>query len=81
MRYVRIEPTVSVLGNILLGGDGSKSNRLAVGDAPSRLALRKLATANNMKAMDVSLTSFADEEWNAEFSRVAEMMASPTGCT
>jgi len=34
-----------------------------------------------MKAMDVSLTSFADEEWNAEFSRVAEMMASPTGCT
>lgn len=85
MRSVRIDPTVSVSGNILSGGEGSKSNRLAVGEAASRLALSKVAAANNMKAMDVSLTSFAatesptDEEWNAEFTRVAEMLASPTG--
>ena len=73
MRSVRIDPTMS-------GGGGSKSNRLAVGEAASRLGMGKIPSS--IKGMDVSLSSFAgteapsDEEWNAEFERVAESMKS-----
>lgn len=76
MRSVRIDPSVSTSGNVLsTGGDGSKSNRLAVGEAASRLGLGKISAA--LDGMDVSLSSFAgtesptDEEWDAEFGRVA----------
>eukprot|EP00580_Thalassiosira_gravida_P016096 CAMPEP_0201668628 /NCGR_PEP_ID=MMETSP0494-20130426/20291_1 /ASSEMBLY_ACC=CAM_ASM_000839 /TAXON_ID=420259 /ORGANISM="Thalassiosira gravida, Strain GMp14c1" /LENGTH=578 /DNA_ID=CAMNT_0048149093 /DNA_START=132 /DNA_END=1868 /DNA_ORIENTATION=- len=79
-RAVRIDPTISTSGNVL-GGDGStKSNRLSVGEATSRLGLGKVKSAT--AKMDVSLSSFvgtappSDEEWNAEFARVVEMMAS-----
>jgi len=81
MRSVRIDPTVSVTGNVVSGGDGSKSNRLAVACAASRLALGKVPSASALD-LDVSLTSFdgievpTDEEWNAEFARVADMMSS-----
>src|SRR6056300_455763 len=74
-RSVRIDPTVA-------GGDmGSKSNRLALGEAASRLGLGKVDGVDVGK-MDVSLSSFAgteaptDEEWNAEFKRVSQMMTS-----
>ena len=76
-RSVRIDPTIA-------GGDaGSKSNRLALGEAASRLGLGKISTSSTTKAtMDVSLSSFAGtdpptgEEWNAEFERVTKMMSS-----
>lgn len=77
-RSVRIDPTIA-------GGDSSsKSNRLALGEAASRLGLGKVAATND-GGMYVSLSSFAgteaptDEEWNAQFDRVTKMMAaSPT---
>lgn len=84
MRSVRIDPTVSVSGNVLSGGEGSKSNRLAVGEAASRLGLGKVSAAST-RNMDVALTSFdgtespTDEEWNAEFGRAADMMTAPSG--
>jgi len=74
-RSVRIDPTIA-------GGDaGSKSNRLALGEAASRLGLGKI-TSTTKATMDVSLSSFAGtdpptgEEWNAEFERVTKMMGS-----
>mmetsp|Transcript_29721 Transcript_29721/g.54561 ORF Transcript_29721/g.54561 Transcript_29721/m.54561 type:complete len:598 (+) Transcript_29721:10-1803(+) len=80
LRSVRIDPTVSTSGNVA-GVDGTtRSNRLTVGEATSRLGLGKVKSATSN--MDVSLSSFvgtappSDEEWNAEFTRVAEMMAS-----
>lgn len=73
LRSVRIDPTVS-------GGDtGSKTNRLSMGEAASRLGLGKVASSPKM---DVSLSSFAgtdspdEEEWTAEFARAAEMTSS-----
>lgn len=82
MRSVRIDPTVSVSGNV---NGMSKSNRLALGEAASRLGLGKISSASTPtnKKMDVSLSSFAgtdaptDEEWTAEFGRIQELMSSP----
>merc|ERR1711966_256407 len=81
MRSVRLDPTVSMAGNVVTGGDGSKSNRLAVACAASRLALGKVPSASVLD-LDVSLSSFdgtedpTDEEWNAEFARVVDTMSS-----
>eukprot|EP00578_Thalassiosira_sp_NH16_P000713 CAMPEP_0181138690 /NCGR_PEP_ID=MMETSP1071-20121207/34380_1 /TAXON_ID=35127 /ORGANISM="Thalassiosira sp., Strain NH16" /LENGTH=574 /DNA_ID=CAMNT_0023225541 /DNA_START=116 /DNA_END=1841 /DNA_ORIENTATION=+ len=70
-RSVRIDPTVA-------GGDATaKSNRLALGEAASRLGLGRVDTP--AEKMDVSLSSFAgtdaptEEDWNAQFARIAEM--------
>jgi hypothetical protein len=78
-----MDPTISVSGNILSGG--SKSNRLAIGAAATRLGLGKISIPSKIGGIDVSLSSFAgtdgptEEEWNAEFNRVSEMLSSPTG--
>lgn len=79
-RSVRIDPTIA-------GGDmGSKTNRLALGEAASRLGLGKVDCSSSSNTMvDVSLSSFAgteaptDEEWNAEFNRVSKMISSGAG--
>lgn len=82
-RSVRIDPTISVSGNVLSGGAGSRSNRQSVGEAASRLGMGKIDGV--IAGMDVSLSSYAGsdaptgEEWNAEFGRAAEMMSSPSG--
>jgi len=83
LRSVRIDPTVSAAGNVLSGSDSSvRSNRLAVGEAASRLSLGKLSSK---AGLDVSLSSFAgtspptDEEWTAEFSRAASAPTSGVG--
>lgn len=84
MRSVRLDSTVSMTGNVVTGGDGSKSNRLAVACAASRLALGKVPSASVLD-LDVSLSSFdgtedpTDEEWNAEFARVIDTMSSTNG--
>ncbi|KAL3793395.1 hypothetical protein HJC23_001843 [Cyclotella cryptica] len=83
MRSIRIDPTISVSGNILSGG--SKSNRLAVGSAITRLSLTKVDKPDNRNGIDVALSSYpgtmppTEEEWNAEFDRVVQMISSPTG--
>lgn len=81
MRSIRIDPTISVSGNVL-SSQGSKSNRLAVG-----LALTKIGLSNNLpnNPVDVALSSYSgsiaptDDEWKAEFDRVFTLLSSPSG--
>ena len=83
MRSIRIDPTISVSGNILSGG--SKSNRLAVGAAAIRLGQGKITIPKQVGGIDVSISSSTgtdsptEEEWDAEFNRVSEMLESPSG--
>jgi len=83
MRSIRIDPTISVSGNILSGG--SKSNRLAVGSAITRLGLTNVNIPNNINGIDVAISSYpgsvapTEEEWNSEFDRVLQLVSSPTG--
>lgn len=82
MRSIRIDPTISVSGNVI--AEGSKTNRVAVGAVASRLGMEKIAVPKK-SGIDVSLSSFAgtetptEAEWNKEFSRVMELILSPSG--
>jgi len=75
-RSVRIDPTLSSSGNVMVG-DGSRTNRLSAGEAGARLALRKLSS----KGGEVLLSSFAgdespgEDEWSAEFDRVNDLVS------
>ena len=40
MRSIRIDPTISVSGNVIAGG--SKTNRVAIGTMASRLGMKKI---------------------------------------
>ena len=86
LRSARIDPTISISGNVGGGGD-TRSNRLAVGEVASQLGLGMIHTATSsskMPLLDVSLSSFAgtesptNEEWNAEFERVLANVKSTT---
>ncbi len=83
MRSIRIDPTISVSGNVIAGG--SKTNRVAIGAMASRLGMKKIDVTKKSGGVDVSLSSFAgtenpsESEWNAEFERVMELIASPSG--
>lgn len=95
MRSIRIDPTISTSGNVLSGGEGNKSNRLAVGSSLLRLA--KLKQGNNgidgdaiinNNNIDVALSSYpgldppTDQEWTAEFQRAIQRISSaPSGET
>lgn len=81
-RSIRVDPTVSVSGNIMMG-ETTRSSRHAVGEAAALLALEKV-TANG--GLDVCLTSLRGndpvsiEEWQKELDRVAAMsVASVSG--
>ena len=81
-RSIRVDPTVSVSGNIMMG-ETTRSSRHAVGEAAALLALGKV-TANG--GLDVCLTSLRGndpvsiEEWQKELDRVAAMsVASVSG--
>ena len=82
MRSIRIDPTISVSGSAIAGG--SKTNRVAVGAVASRLGMEKIELPKR-SGIDVSLSSFAgtdtptEEEWKKEFSRVIELISSPSG--
>ncbi|KAL9189996.1 hypothetical protein ACHAXT_009671 [Thalassiosira profunda] len=82
LRSVRIDPTVSASGNVLSGDGASKSNRLTVAEAASRLGMGHIDGGDGM---DVALSSFAgtesptDEEWSAEFQRATEARSNPAG--
>ncbi|KAL7471232.1 hypothetical protein ACHAXS_011521, partial [Conticribra weissflogii] len=95
MRSIRIDPTISLSGNIL-SGEGSKTNRLSLGEAASRLALRKILLPSNLSnaqvqddrdpaLLDLSLTSFrgtdppTEDEWQTQFARLFERLSSPSG--
>ena len=82
MRSIRIDPTISVSGNVIAGG--SKTNRVAIGAVASRLGMGKINVPKK-SGIDVSLSSFAgtetptEAEWSKEFSRVMELISSPSG--
>lgn len=95
MRSIRIDPTISLSGNVL-SGEGSKTNRLSIGEAASRLALRKISLPSNLSnaqgqddqdpaLLDISLTSFTgtdaptEDEWQTQFTRLFERLSSPSG--
>ena len=90
MRSVRIDPAVVAptsasawaAGGGVGGGMGYRSNRLAVAEAASRLGLGLIPSAASASGtVEVSLSSFpgtdapTDEEWDAEFRRVASEAA------
>lgn len=74
-RSIRVDPTVSVSGNMMMG-ETTRSSRHAVGEAAALLALEKV-TANG--GLDVCLTSLRGndpvsvDEWQKELDRVAAM--------
>lgn len=74
-RAIRVDPTVSVSGNIMMG-EMTRSSRHAVGEAAALLALEKVKAKGGL---DVCLTSLrgkdpvAVEEWQKELDRVAAM--------
>lgn len=83
MRSIRIDPTISVSGNILSGG--SKSNRVSVGSLLRRLATNKVDIPASIGGVDVALSSYpgtelpTEAEWKTEFSRALNMLSSPSG--
>lgn len=82
MRSVRIDPTYSVSGNLMLSKDTTRSSRLAVGEAA---ALMVLENVDIQPGLDVSLSSLRGKEpvprtfWNDEFTRVLSLLASGQG--
>ena len=80
-RSVRVDPTIA--GSLASGNGASKTNRLNVAEAAARLGLGRIRGPGG--GMDVSLSSYAgsespaDDEWRAEFDRVLEALASPSG--
>lgn len=81
MRSVRIDPTISISGNAMMGS-ATRSSRLSLGAAAAQMALRAVPLSDGI---DVCLTSqrgtdaTTGEEWKAEFGRVEEMLSSGAG--
>lgn len=76
MRAVRVDPTLSLSGNLMMGSS-TRSSRHAVGQAAALMALDKVPM---QAALDVCVSSLRgsdelDEEvWQQEFRRVAKML-------
>ena len=74
-RSIRVDPTVSVSGNIMMG-EMTRSSRHAVGEAAALLALERVKASGGL---DVCLTSLRGndpvdiEDWQKELDRVASM--------
>jgi hypothetical protein len=79
MRSVRVDPTLSVSGNLMMGSS-TRSSRHAVGDAAALLALGKVKVEAR-EGLDVCVSSLrgseviSDQAWDLEFQRVQSMMA------
>ncbi len=76
MKAIRIDPTISVSGNTMMG-DSSRSSRLSVGEAAVRMATKSVDISGNL---DVCITSLSgmespdDEDWAEDFARVQKAM-------
>jgi hypothetical protein len=79
MRSVRVDPTLSISGNLMMGSS-TRSSRHAVGDAAALLALGKVKVEAR-EGLDVCVSSLrgsevvSDQAWDLEFQRVQSMMA------
>ena len=83
LRSVRIDPSSTTTADGGGGGTGDmgyRSNRLSVAEATARLGLGRVGSTTAKTMMEISLLSFpgtdgpTDEEWEAEFRRVASEM-------
>ncbi len=76
MKAIRIDPTISVSGNTMMG-DTSRSSRLSVGEAAVRMATKSVDISSGL---DICITSLSgmespdDEEWSEDFARVQKSM-------
>jgi len=81
MMAVRIDPTVSVSGNTMMG-ESSRSSRLAVGEAAVRMATKSIPLST--ASLDVCLTSLTgmegpdEEDWVDDFKRAQQAATSPS---
>lgn len=77
-RSIRVDPTVSVSGNLMMG-ETTRSSRHAVGEAAALLALNKVKASGGL---DMCLSSLRGsdfvtvDEWQKELDRVAQMATS-----
>jgi hypothetical protein len=80
MRSVRMDPSLSVSGNI---GTGTRSSRHAVGEAAALIALQELpVSASNLDvcvSSQVGTDPITIEMWEAELKRVEDMLKSGQG--
>jgi len=77
-RTVRVDPTLSVAGNLMMGKT-TRSSRHAVGEAAALLALQKVPTAAGLDICVSSLTGTDPcdlETWQAEFERCEKKISS-----
>jgi len=82
MRSVRVDPTLSVSGNLMMGSN-TRSSRHAVGEAAALLAAGKIPIGAGGLDVCVSSQLGSDpvplESWEKEFQRVEKMLSSPDG--
>jgi hypothetical protein len=77
-RSIRVDPTMSVSGNLMMG-ETTRSSRHAVGEGAALLALNKVKASGGL---DVCLSSLRGsdfvtiDEWQKELDRVAQMATS-----
>jgi hypothetical protein len=81
MRIARVDPTLSVAGNVMMGSS-TLSSRLAVGEAAVLMALGKVSISSDM---DVCVSSqrgteqMTIDQWEEEFERVKTMISTGQG--
>ncbi|CAB9522768.1 expressed unknown protein [Seminavis robusta] len=79
-RSVRIDPTLTVTGNVMMGKN-TRSSRHSVGEAAARILLDKVSATG----LDLCLSSqmgsdlVGEETWQEEFQRSAKMLESGAG--
>lgn len=78
MRAVRVDPTLSVAGNVMMGS-ATRSSRHAVGEAAALMALGKVSFQDGI---DVCVSSLRGTEkpsldsWNEDFARLEKALSS-----
>uniref|UniRef100_A0A7S3DNQ2 Uncharacterized protein n=1 Tax=Entomoneis paludosa TaxID=265537 RepID=A0A7S3DNQ2_9STRA len=82
MRNIRVDPTLSMSGNLMLSGSTTRSSRHAIGEAAARMALDLVPV---QLGLDVSISSQLGSDpvtsamWEEEYTRVKEMLSSGKG--
>jgi len=82
MRSVRVDPTLSVSGNVMLSGSTTRSSRHAIGEAAALMAFDQVPVQTGL---DVSVSSQLGSDpvpvssWKEEFLRVQDMLSSGKG--
>jgi hypothetical protein len=79
-RSVRIDPSLTVTGNIMMG-KSTRSSRHSVGEAAARILLGKVSATGLDLCLSSQLGSepIEDEAWDEEFKRSAKMLESGEG--